>query len=396
MTTANHDFNTLRPPLDHIPAAVACAQDYEFLAERFLSAARYAYIAGGSGHDTTVEANRAAFTHHAICPRVLRDVTAGHTRLTLLGETHPHPLLLAPVAFQKLAHPQGELETARAAAATDTTLICSTLSSCRLEDIAAAAGPQRWFQLYFQPARLATLVLVRRAEAAGYGALMVTLDAAIQVPSRHARDAGFVMPEDCRPENLSGHAAPAQVELAPGASRILQGYMRDAPTLEDLVWLQQQTVLPILVKGILHPDDALGLKSMGVAGLVVSNHGGRGLDGAPASLRMLPAIRAAVGGDFPLLFDGGIRSGSDVFKALALGANAVMVGRLQLYALSVAGALGVAHMLRLLREELEVCMALTGCAMLEDIQSAALLEQISAHNSAHQDSPSGMNHADRN
>jgi isopentenyl diphosphate isomerase/L-lactate dehydrogenase-like FMN-dependent dehydrogenase len=325
-----------------------------------------------------VQANRAAFAHYAIYPRLLRDVTGGSTRLMLLGRELAHPILLAPVAFQKLVHPQGELETARAAAATDTPLVCSTLATQRLEDVAAAAGPQRWFQLYFQARRAATLDLVRRAEAAGYTALVVTVDAAIQLPSFQARRSGFVMPEACRAVNLAGYEAPSQVQLATGKSVIFQGYMREAPTWDDLAWLQQQTPLPLLVKGILHPADARRVQSMGIAGLVVSNHGGRALDESPASLRVLPAIRAAVGDDFPLLFDSGIRSGSDVFKALALGANAVMVGRLQMYALGVAGALGVAHMLRLLREELEACMAQAGCASLGEITSSALYTQPSA------------------
>lgn len=174
--------------------------------------------------------------------------------------------------------------------------------------------------------------------------------------------------------NLQNCAQPEQVQLTPGQSVIFQGYMSEAPTWDDLAWLQQQTSLPILVKGVLHPDDARQLQAMGIDGIVVSNHGGRALDGAPASLSMLPKIRAAVDADYPLLFDSGIRSGSDIFKAIALGANAIMVGRLQMYALSVAGGLGVVHMLRLLREELEACMALTGCATIADIQSSTLLE----------------------
>ncbi len=148
--------------------------------------------------------------------------------------------------------------------------------------------------------------------------------------------------------------------------------MRAAPTWRDLDWLMAQTRLPVWIKGVLHPQDARELQQRGVTGLVVSNHGGRGLDGAPASLRALPAVRDAVGARFPLLFDGGIRSGADAFKALALGADAVLIGRLQLYALAVAGALGVAHLLKLLREELEICMALTGCATLDDIDGDVL------------------------
>lgn len=365
-------------PLNQIPADIHCAQDYESLARRFIAAPSYEYIAGGSGHDTTLNANRDAFAQWTIYPRLLRHVTAGHTRLDLLGQQLPHPILLAPLAFQKLAHPLGELETARAANAMQSGLIASTLSSHSLEDIARSAGTgadnetPRWFQLYFQPQREVTLDLLHRAEAAGYGAIVVTLDASIQLPSLRSRRAGFQMPADCTAANLENYPTSAPIILDPQQSRIFQGAMNDAPTWDDLDWLLTQTSLPIWIKGVLHPDDACALQARGVAGIVVSNHGGRTLDGAPASLQALPAIRAAVGDSFPVLLDSGIRSGTDIFKALALGANAVLIGRLQIYALSVAGALGVAHMIKMLREELEACMALAGCATLADIRRTAL------------------------
>ncbi len=358
------------PPSSGIPPEVRCAQDYETLAPRHIAAPTLAYIAGGSGRDTSAAANLAAFADWAIVPRLLRDVTAGHTRRMLGGQAFEHPLLLAPVAHQKLVHPEGELASARAAQATDSGIVCSTLSSFRLEDIAPLAGPRRWFQLYFQPDRNATLDLLRRAEQAGYAAIVVTLDAAIQAASLRALQAGFRLPADCVAANLRGYEVTSPPVLAAGDSRIFRGVMSSAPTWRDLDWLIAQSRLPVWVKGVLHPQDARELQQRGVAGAVVSNHGGRGLDGAPASLRALPAVRAAVeaaGARFPLLFDGGIRSGADAFKALALGADAVLVGRLQIYALAVAGALGVAHMLKLLREELELCMAMAGCPTLDDI-----------------------------
>lgn len=365
-----------QPPLGQIPPEIRCAQDYEVLARRFMAAPTYEYVAGGSGRDVTVAANLAAFAQWAIYPRLLRDVSAGNTALTIGAEPFAHPIFLAPVAFQNLAHANGEVESARAAHATDSCLVSSTLSSCRLEDVARVAGPQRWFQLYFQPRREDTRELVARAAAAGYGAIVVTLDAVIQAASLRALHAGFRMPADCVAANLRDHLAAGAVTLGAGQSRIFQGAMGGAPTWRDLEWLLAQTTLPVWIKGVLHPDDASALLKMGVAGLVVSNHGGRGLDGAPASLDALPAIRAAVGAGFPLLFDGGIRAGSDVFKALALGADAVLVGRLQMYALSVAGALGVAHMITLLREELELCMALAGCATVAEIEPGALAKTL--------------------
>ena len=367
--------NVQHAPASQVPPGVHSARDYEVLAGQRVPAPTFAYLAGGSGDGVTVAANRAAFERRTICPRLLRDVTQGSTRVALAGQDWPHPLLLAPVAFQALVHPHGEIESARAAAATDTCMVASTLSSCSLEDIAAASPGPKWFQLYFQPQRQDTLDLVRRAEAAGYGALVVTLDAAIQLPSTAALRAGFRMPADCVAANLCSYAV-HDPNTSTGGSRIFQGAMRTAPTWADLDWLRAQTRLPIWVKGVLHPDDARQLRDWGANGLVVSNHGGRTLDRAPASLDVLPSIREAVGPAYPLLLDSGIRSGADVFQAIALGADAVLVGRLQVYALAVAGALGVAHMLRLLREELEVCMAMTGCASQADIRRAGCVPAV--------------------
>jgi 4-hydroxymandelate oxidase len=367
----------IQAPLNAIPAEIRCAQDYEQLAQRFMAPPTHDYIAGGSGAGITTAANRAAFTRWAVMPRILRDVSAGHTRLTLAGATLRHPILLAPVAFQKLVHPAGEIASARAADAMDTVIVSSTLATFSVEEIAAAGQGGHWFQLYLQPSREATLALLERAQRAGVTAIVVTFDAVIQVPGMRALRSGFHMPHDCVAANLTQPAARA-APLPDDGSAVFQGAMRCAPTWDDLAWLLANTCLPVWVKGVLHPDDAVRAKDMGAAGVVVSNHGGRGLDGAPASLDMLASVRAAVGADYPLLFDGGIRSGADVFKALALGADAVLVGRLQLYALAVAGALGVAHMLRCLREELEVCMAQAACATLGDI-TAGCLHRLAGH-----------------
>lgn len=362
-------------PPERIPPNVHNAIDYERQAAQHLPADRLAYIAGGCGWDRTAAANRAAFERWAILPRLLRDVRGGHTRLVLAGEPLAHPFLLAPVAHQRLAHPDAEAATARAAEATGTCLVASTLSSVPLEAIAQAGGRNAplWFQLYLQAERAHTLDLLARAEAAGCQAIVLTLDASIQLPSRSALAAGFVLPPECTAGNLAGYAPAAPAPLAAGDSRIFQGAMRHAPTWDDLHWLLRATRLPVWVKGVLHPGDARQLQAAGVAGLVVSNHGGRSLDGAPASLSQLPAVRAAVGAGYPLLLDGGIRSGQDAFMALALGADAVLVGRLQVYALAAAGALGVAHLLTLLVEELQACMAQAGCARLSDITPEALL-----------------------
>lgn len=363
---ARHPLPVMSTP-ERIPPGIANAIGYELLAPQALPAGHLAYIAGGSGEDATARANRAAFGRWSIVPRLLRDVRAGHSRLTLGGMALAHPFLLAPVAHGLLAHPQAELATARAAQATATCLVASTLTSRTLEEIAAAAGPARWFQLYLQAERAHTLDLLRRAEAAGYLAIVLTVDASLQLASRGALAAGFTMPRECVAANLARYPQAPAPALRDGESRIFQGAMRHAPTWDDLRWLLASTRLPVWVKGVLHPDDARLLKEAGAAGLVVSNHGGRGLEGSPASLAMLPGVRAAVGPDYPVLMDGGVRTGADAFKALALGANAVLVGRLQLYALAAAGALGVAHMLHLLTEELHATMAQAGCATLAGI-----------------------------
>lgn len=366
-----------RAPLAHVPAEARCAADYAVLARDFLPPATLAWLEGGSGRDSSAAANLHAFAEVQIVPRLLRPVQGGHIRCPLAGIERPHPVMLAPLGWQALFHPLAERATAMAAAATGTCFIASTMSSLPLEEIATSAPGERWFQLYIQPDRAATADLLRRAEQAGYGAIMVTLDTPIQLPSHAAVAASFTPPTD-RPANLRDYPDPLPVALQPGESRILSGLMRSAPGWDDIDWLLRQTSLPLWVKGVMHPGDARLFVERGVTGIVLSNHGGRSLDGAPASLTMLPAVRAAVGEYFPLLFDGGIRSGTDMFKAIAMGADAIVVGRLQAHALAVAGAVGVGHMIRLLCEELEACMALAGCATLADIRSADLINSGSA------------------
>lgn len=368
-------MNTLlrdKPKLSTLPPTLLCADDYESLAREFIEPATLAYIAGGSGDEWTLQENRDAFARIRLQPRLLTDCRQGNTACRLFGNTLPHPFLLAPVAAQKLVHPRGELDAVRGATAMGAACVVSTLSSFTLEEIRRETSAMAWFQLYFQPLRENTLALVRRAEAAGYAALVVTLDTPLQPASRRAQRAGFSLPVDVRAENLVIYPATPPVALPAGSSRVFQGLMHSAPTFDDLRWLLENTALPVLVKGVLHPGDACRFAEAGAAGLVVSNHGGRALDGAPASLDALPAIRKAVGGDMPLLLDGGIRSGRDAFKAIALGANAVMIGRPCIYALAVAGALGVAHLLKLLRDDLETTMALAGCATLAQVDEDVL------------------------
>lgn len=362
---------TASPEADEIPDDIFNIDDYERVAREKLDSPVYAYIAGGCGDESTLADNRSAFVGQQFYTRPLADFSRASTSQTLLGTTLGHPVLLAPVAHQRLVHGSGELASAQACDISATPFIASTLSSYSLEDIAAASSGNKWFQLYWQPERSITLDLVRRAEAAGYGALVVTVDTPVTALRYRAQRAGFVMPDWLSEGNLAGYK-PEPRRLREGDSVIFSGFMADAPVWNDIEWLKDNTTLPILIKGITHPGDADKARAMGLYGVVVSNHGGRSLDGIPATAKLLPQIRRTVGRDFTVLVDGGIRSGSDIFKALALGANAVLVGRPQMYALAVAGALGVAHMLRLLKEELEIVMALAGCPSLEDINEHCL------------------------
>ncbi len=357
------------PAVGQIPAGVVSLADYEAHARERLDANAWAYFSGGAADEITLRANREAWDVLRLRPRVLRDLAGGHTRVELLGRTLAHPLLLAPIAHQRLAHADGELASAYAAAAQEAGLVLGIQSSVRLEDVAhaVAAEPQRgplWLQMYVQHDRGFTRELAQRAEAAGYEALIVTVDAPTSGPRDRERRAGFRLPPGLSAVNLHGLPLAPERPIAPGGSALFDGLLHHAPTWRDIEWLQGETRLPVLLKGVLHEDDAAQAVSLGVAGLVVSNHGGRTLDTAVSTAWALPRIADRVAGAVPLLVDGGIRRGTDVLKAAALGARAVLVGRPYVHALAVAGALGVAHVLRLLRDELEIAMALTGCATL--------------------------------
>ncbi|HEY1102127.1 MAG TPA: alpha-hydroxy acid oxidase [Burkholderiaceae bacterium] len=365
------------PALETIPPDIVTLADHARHAETRLDSNAWAYFSGGAADEITLRANRSAWDQLTLQPRILRSLAGGHTRITLLGKTVAHPILLAPVAFQRMAHPDGELATAYAAAAQHAGLVLSTQASMRLEDIAQAiaADPLRgplWFQLYWQHDRGFTRELVRRAEQAGYEALVVTADAPTSGARDRERRAGFRLPAGISAVNLAGLRAPAPRPLQSGQSALFDGLLTAAPTWSDMEWLRSQTRLPVLVKGVLHPDDARQAAALGLSGVVVSNHGGRTLDTTPASAAILPRIADAVGTDLPVLVDGGISRGTDVLKSLALGASAVLVGRPYIYGLANAGAAGVAHVVRLLRDELEIAMALCGCATLAEAPGALL------------------------
>ncbi len=362
-----------KAPLTQIPQDLVSVSDYQRYAIEFMAPDIYAYIVGGGADEVTLKRNRTMLDRQLILPRVLQDLTQGTTQTTLLGETLRSPFLLAPVAFQRLVHPDGELATAEAASVLETGMVVSTLSSQPIDKIAEKLTSPKWFQLYFQQDPDFTLRLVKQAEATGYTHLMVTVDASLHGIRNRAQRAGFVLPEGVEAVLLRERPELPKRILESSQSIVFQGMMSEAPVWERIEWLQAQTQLPIILKGILSPLDAIQAKRMGVEGIVVSNHGGRTLDCLPSAIEMLPSIRKAVGDEYPLIVDGGIERGTDLFKVLALGANAAMLGRPQLYALAVAGALGVAHMLRVMREEFEVTMALAGTPKVSDITHDMLI-----------------------
>jgi 4-hydroxymandelate oxidase len=350
-----------RPAIEAVPPGLVTLADHEAAARGSLDDNAWAYFSGAAGDGLTLRANRVAWDGIGLWPRVLRSLAGGHTQVELLGRTLAHPILLAPLAYQRLAHPDGELASALAASAQQAGFVLSTQSSVRLETVAQAiaADPGRgplWFQLYFQPDRGVTRELVERAARAGYEALVVTVDAAVSGARDAERRSGFRLPPGVSAVNLP----PPGSVAATGASLFQTSLTASAPTWADIEWLRSISPLPIVLKGILHPADARQASTLQLDALIVSNHGGRTLDTSPATAAVLPRVADAVGGALPLLVDGGIRRGTDVLKALALGARAVLVGQPVAWGLANAGAAGVAHVIRLLRDEFEIALALCG------------------------------------
>ncbi len=341
--------------------SVVNLDDVEAAARERLPAAAADYIAGGAEDEVTLRANRQAFEALVLRPRVLVDVSTRSLETAVLGQAMPMPVLIAPTGFQRLAHPDGELATARAAGAEGVCLVLSTFSTASLEEVAAAGGP-RWFQLYVHRDRGLTADLVRRAEAAGYSALVLTVD--LPVLGRRERDLrnGFSLPTDLRLGNfaLATSAALHGVEQGSALAAFHEGLRDPAFTWEDVDWLRSVSRLPLILKGVLRADDARRGVDHGAAGIIVSNHGGRQLDGAASGIGALPEVVEAVGGEVEVLVDGGVRRGVDVVRALAVGARAVLIGRPVLWGLAWDGEAGVRRVLRMLRDELDTAMALVG------------------------------------
>jgi lactate 2-monooxygenase len=366
------------------PARPIAPEDLEAQARAVLPTEAYIYVAGGAGAEDTIRANRDAFRRHRIVPRFLRDVSRRDLSIELCGRQLPAPVLIAPVGVQSMLHKDAELAVARAARSLGVPMVLSTVSSVPLEKAAETLGDSpRWFQLYWPRDPALAASLVGRAERAGYSAIVVTLDTYLYgwrerdlqqgwLPFAHGQGIANYLSD---PVFRAALPAPPEKDPAGAARYFLAVVSNPALTWPDLAWLRRQTRLPILLKGILHPDDAHLAVEHGIDGVIVSNHGGRQVDGAVASLDALPAVADAVAGRIPVLFDGGIRRGADVFKALALGARAVLLGRPYCWGLAVAGEQGVREVLLNLLADVELTFGLAGCASCADVGRENLVLQ---------------------
>jgi 4-hydroxymandelate oxidase len=343
---------------------IHCLPDLEGLSEGLMSPAARAYLLGGAGDEITLRANCEEWKRLRLKPRILVDVSEIDIRTNLLGQSLDMPILLAPTAFQRLWHKHGEMATVEGANRAGVTMVMSTYATESAGNVCRAAARPVWFQLYTQPDRGLTGEIVARAEEAGCKALAVTVDTPVLgVRNREARSE-FGLPPNIELPNL------------PSVGVALSAFSLTNPKLtwSDIEWLCSRAKVPVWLKGVMNPDDALRAASAGVAGVIVSNHGARNLDTLPATAVALPRVVEKLQGKLPVLVDGGIRRGTDVLKALALGAQAVLIGRPYVHGLAIAGAEGVARVVEVLRDELKAVMALTGRRTIAEVDRALLWE----------------------
>lgn len=346
--------------------------EYAHLARQRLSRMAFDYVAGGAADEITLRRNRECFHSIRLKPRVLVDVSQLDTRLQLFGQTFEFPILLAPTAYHKLIHREGELATARGAGAAGATLVVSSFATTAIEDIAKSAANRLWFQLYVQPDRAFTRDLVQRAEAAGCQALCITVDTPVLGARDREKRVRFNLPPGMEREMLKALGSTATRAGHFTESQIYNQILDPTLTWDTVAWIRSFAKVPIILKGILAPEDARLAAEQGAAGVLVSNHGARNLDTTPATIEALPAVIEAVEGRIPVLLDGGVRRGTDVIKALALGAKAVLIGRPYLWGLAVGGADGVRVVVEILRNEFEAAMALCGTPRLSRIDRSVL------------------------
>jgi lactate 2-monooxygenase len=352
-------------------------EEWEARAAEALEPGPFDYIAGGAGSESTMRANLEAFERRRLRPRMLTGNSERDITVEILGTKSPAPFLLAPIGVLSIAHPEGELAVARAAASTGVPIVLSSAASHSIEEV-AEFDPPRWFQLYWVNDRQVTASLVERAEAAGYSALVVTVDTlSLGWRDRDLRRAylPFLGGEGCAqffsdPVFRSRLEQPPEEDTLAAAARMLGMFPNLELGWDDLAWLRERTQLPLLVKGVLTGEDAVRARGCGVDGIVVSNHGGRQVDGAVAALDALEEVREAVGPETTVLMDSGIRRGPDVLKALALGADAVLLGRPYAYGLAVGGQEGVEAVIRHLMAETDITLALAGGSRASDLDAS--------------------------
>jgi isopentenyl diphosphate isomerase/L-lactate dehydrogenase-like FMN-dependent dehydrogenase len=366
------------------PATPVAYLELERQARETMSQEAYGYVAGGAGSEDTMRANLEAFRRYYIVPRMLRDVSSRNSAVELLGQVLPAPLLLAPIGVQSIVHAEAENATARAAASVGIPFILSTASSRSLEEVATSAGTiPRWFQLYWGRDPQLTASFLERAKLAGYSAVVVTLDTSLL--SWRERDMQNAYLPFLLGEGLANYFSdpvfraaldqPPEVDPLSAIFKFVSIFSNPTLTWDDLAFLREHTDLPILLKGILHSGDAERALDYGVSGIIVSNHGGRQVDGAVASLDCLPQIVETVDRRIPVLFDSGIRGGADAFKAIALGAQAVLLGRPYIWGLALAGEAGVRDVLLNFLADLDLTLALSGCASFAEVDGSTLVER---------------------
>lgn len=356
------------------------ATEFEAAAKEVMDAGPYGYVRSGAGGEETLRKNTAAFSNYSLVPQFLNDVSTIDTSITLFGHTYPQPFLFAPIGMNKLANDEGELASSKAAARYNIPFIQSTVSSYSIEEVKEATNDSpKWFQLYWSSNKEIALNMVKRAEKAGYEAIVLTVDTVMM---------GW------REEDMRNQFSPLKLGLGTAnfvqddvfvanidnleQATVIQGMLDSIhhPTLswDHIAELQKATTLPILLKGILHPNDAALAVEKGIDGIIVSNHGGRQLDGVISSLDALPAIVEVAQGQIPVLIDSGIRRGSDVIKAIALGADAVLIGRPYIYALATGGQAGVEHLIGAFIQEITVSMGLVGAANIDQLRKSMIVK----------------------
>ena len=337
--------------------------DFEKIAEGIMTKMAYEYVASGAADEFTVKWNREAFDKIKIRTQVLNDVSKLDTKVSLFGQELPYPILIAPTAFHKIMHPEGEIATARGAGAASAIYVVSSFTTTPIEEIARVATQPLWFQLYVTDDRAFVKDLIQKVEALGCQALCVTVDTSVTGTRDRQQRIKFHLPAELK--------APYMIDMTIGSQGQALSYKKSL-TWKDIEWLKSFSKMPILLKGILNPEDAEKAIQIGAAGIIVSNHGGRNLDTVPATIEVLPHVAQKVNKRIPVLMDGGIRRGTDVLKAIALGATAVLVGKPICFGLACGGSEGVTKTLTILRKEFEVAMALSGRPTIASIDQSLI------------------------